>query len=73
MIDDKKPAPEGEVYIYGNTKVEFRKDGLTFTVGEGEEPALTPNSMAAEQDTGSSGIFAGTVPEHLFDEGEVRT
>ena len=45
MIDDKKPAPEGEVYIYGNTKVEFRKDGLTFTVGEGEEPALTPKDL----------------------------
>lgn len=47
MIDDKKPAPEGEVYIYGNTKVEFRKDGLTFTVMDGEEPALTPKDLGS--------------------------
>ena len=45
MSGDKKPAPEGEVYIYGNTKVEFRKDGLTITVGESEELALTPKDL----------------------------
>ena len=47
MIDDKKPAQECEVYIYGNTKVEFRRDGLTVTVMDGEGPPLTPGDIGS--------------------------
>lgn len=45
MTDNKKPAPEVETYIYGDIRVELRKDGLTITVGEDEEPTLTPKDL----------------------------
>ena len=60
VSDNKKPAPEREAQARETVHI----------VGK---VVWSINSMAAEQDTGSSGIFAGTVPEHLFDEGEVRT
>lgn len=45
MSENKKPAPESETYIYGNTRVELRKGGLTITVEEDEARALTPGDL----------------------------
>lgn len=45
MNENKKPAPESETYIYGNTRVELRKDGLTITVEEDEARVLTPGDL----------------------------
>lgn len=44
-MDNSGSAQEREIYVFGNTKVEIRKDGLTVTVVEGEEPALTPKDL----------------------------
>ena len=60
MIDDKKPAPVDETQARETVCI----------VGK---VVWSINSMTAEQETGSSGIFAGTVPEHLLAENEVRT
>ena len=61
MIDDKKPVPEREAQARENVRI----------VGK---VVWSINSMTAEQEAGSSGVFTGTVPEHLLAEnGGVRT
>lgn len=41
-MENSSSAQEREIRVFGNTRVELRKDGLTLTVREGEEPTLTP-------------------------------
>lgn len=55
MSDDKKPAPEREAQTRENVRI----------VGK---VVWSINSMTAEQEAGSSGVFTGTVPEALLAE-----